>query len=97
MQVLMGFYLFLMVFYSWLLLSSPNSATRYYHIASTQFNAPNLNKLQAPVWYKYQQAGGQPSPAMSQSFRFKFWGLCMANVVTCILWQKVSTPPVMFC
>lgn len=27
-QVLIGFYVFLMTFYSWLLLSKPNSATR---------------------------------------------------------------------
>lgn len=89
LQVLMGFYTFLMVFYSWLLLSHENSATRYYHIASTQFNSPNPDPIQQPVWSVYQAQGGQPSPAMSQAFRFKFWGLCMANCLTGILWQKV--------
>ena len=89
-QVLMAAYTFLLVFYSWLLLSEPNSASRYYHVASEQFNGYNLTKDQSPVWYAYQKDGGQPSPAMSKGFRFKFWGLCMGDVVTCILWQKVS-------
>jgi len=63
-----------------------SSYTHLWHVASEEFNGPNTT---SPVWIAYQQQGGDPSAAMSFSFRLQFWFLLIGNIVVVALWQAV--------
>jgi len=63
-----------------------SSFTHLWHVASEEFNGPNTT---SPVWITYQQQGGDPSAAMSFSFRLQFWFLLIGNIVVVALWQAV--------
>jgi cation-transporting ATPase 13A3/4/5 len=76
----------------YLLLSPPNIATFTFHIASQAFNGKGTD---SPVWAKYQEAGGTPTPGMSSGFRLGLLGLMLGNVACQALWQGgVAAGPV---
>lgn len=76
----------------YLLLSPPSAATFTFHIASQAFNGAGTD---SPVWMKYQEAGGAPTPGMSFGFRLGLLGIILANLACQAAWQGgVAAGPV---
>ncbi|KAL3676685.1 hypothetical protein R1sor_026633 [Riccia sorocarpa] len=83
---LMVAYWGLVIFVSVLLLLPHSQFTELWHVSSEQFNSPNPDNS---VWSMYQETGGQPSPPMPFSFRFRLWWLILGNICAIVIWQKV--------
>mmetsp|Transcript_8522 Transcript_8522/g.24452 ORF Transcript_8522/g.24452 Transcript_8522/m.24452 type:complete len:1333 (-) Transcript_8522:290-4288(-) len=83
---LMAVYLTLLSLQGFLLLSPPNTVSRWWHVASEAFNRPGTT---VQTWSRYQLAGGQPSSGMPFDLRASMLALTLTGVVAGALWQLV--------
>jgi cation-transporting ATPase 13A3/4/5 len=84
--ILVIYVIALYLFASLLLLLPLNWLSVKFHIATEQFNRIGTEN---PVWQKYQQDGGSPSPGMSFELRILIWFLSTLGVMIAMGWERL--------